>query len=77
MIKLDGIEIKGFSIHSDEFMKSWDEQINKLSHEKERYLSLLQRYRDHIGVHEGIDFLGEGYQTDLLTKEEMDFIMNL
>lgn len=71
MIKLNSIEIPGFVIHSEEFMKDQDAYICKLQ-------DLLRKYRDHVAFHEGINYLRDSIdESDYLTNEEMKFITKL
>lgn len=70
MINLNGIEIKGFVIHSEDFMKDQDAYTQKLK-------NLLIKYREHIIENEGITYLNEQYRTEYLSVDEMDYIKNL
>lgn len=38
---------------------------------------LLRNYRDHVGWHEGIDYLRESDDSQYLTSDDMKFIKDL
>jgi hypothetical protein len=40
-------------------------------------LILLTKYMNHVGFHEGIDFIGDGYESDRFTESEWNYLKKL
>ena len=43
----------------------------------EQLSMMLIKYMNHVGQHEGIDFIGDAYRTDVFTDSEWDYMKKL
>ena len=44
---------------------------------KEQLITMLIKYSIHVGSHEGIDFLDDGYEADVFTDEEWKYMRKI